>query len=156
MEVMSRISTPKAIGIATACAALGAAGGVIGSAGASSSHAPSHAGAKAGFHHRHVRARVLRRVVHANLVVAARHGRFVHATLDRGTVKAVQGDKLTLREGTRRATYKTVTVTLPANARVRVDRHPAQLSDVKPGQRAAVLQAPKRAFVRAHDIRTHP
>ena len=61
-----------------------------------------------------------------------------------------------VREGTRRATYKTVTVTLPANARIRVDRRPAQLSDVKPGQRVAVLRAPERAFVRAHDVRAHP
>jgi hypothetical protein len=149
MGGMSRISTPKVIGIATACAALGAAGGVIGSAGAKSSAAPAKA-------HVHRHARVLRRVVHADLVVAARHGRFVHATLDRGVVKAVNGRTLTLREGTRRATYKTVTLTLPANARVRVDRHPAQLSDVQPGQRAAVLRAPKRAFVRAHDARMHP
>jgi hypothetical protein len=67
---------------------------------------------------------------------------------DRGTVKSVSGQRLTLVDGAaKKAPDETVTITIPATARVRDDRHRATLADVKPGQRATVIQAPKRTFV---------
>ena len=92
--------------------------------------------------------------VHGDLVVPTKTG-FAKATLDRGFVQSVSGTQLTLREGTKTSTYKTVTLTIPAGARVRDNRQAATLSDLKPGQRALVLQGPKRTLVVAHDVRTH-
>lgn len=133
----------KLVTVGLVCAGLGAGAGVIATAGASTptSHAAPH---------RRLAPRALiRRVVQGQLVVATRHG-FVHVRIDRGQVKSVSGSQLTLLVGTRRATYRTVTLTLPARTRVRDNHQKATLAQVKPGQRAIVIQAPKRALVIAH------
>jgi hypothetical protein len=101
----------------------------------------------AGGHHAFARAG--HRVVHAELVVARRDGTFPTITIDRGSITGVDGSTLHLREGTAKATYKTVDLTLPADAIVRVDGHRASLSDLHAGMRAAVAQLPKRTVVRA-------
>lgn len=93
--------------------------------------------------------RLARRTVHASLVVATRTG-FANVTLDRGKVDSVRGRQLTLIEGTKASSYKTVTLTIPAGARIRDNRQLAAMSAIKPGQRAIVLQAPRRTFVFAH------
>jgi hypothetical protein len=133
------------IGVAVACAAAGAAVSAIASAGAKSG-----AGGQPRFGHgragRLGARKLLRRAVHGQIVVATRMG-FRTITFDRGSVQSVGGRQLTLKEGTKRATYKTVTLTIPAAARVRDDRHLASLSDVKKGQRALVIQAPMRTLV---------
>jgi hypothetical protein len=72
---------------------------------------------------------------------------FATVTFERGKVDSVSGQQLTITEGTRKATYKTVTVTVPADAVVRDNRQKATLSDVKPGQRVLVLAGPKRTYV---------
>jgi hypothetical protein len=95
--------------------------------------------------------RPLRRAVHAEAIVPVAGGRFVTVTLDRGVVQSVSGSQLTLSEGTRKATYRTVTLTIPANATVRDNRVPSQLSSIKPGQVAIVVQGPKHTRVVAHD-----
>jgi hypothetical protein len=97
--------------------------------------------------------RLIRRAVHGNVVVASRSG-YITVAFDRGTVESVSGQRLTLREGVKRSTYKVVTLTIPSNARVRDDRKPAQLSDIKPGQRAAVIQARQTTIVIARTPRT--
>jgi hypothetical protein len=97
------------------------------------------------FFHHHARAGF----VHAEVVVARRDGSFPTITLDRGTISGVDGSTIHLREGTRRALYKTVDLTLPANAVVRVNGHRGSVSDLKAGMRAAVAQLPKRTVVRA-------
>jgi hypothetical protein len=61
--------------------------------------------------------------------------------------------RLTLAEGTRRATYKTVTVTVPGDARVRDNRTKAALSTLKAGQRVLVVQGGPHVRVVAHDAR---
>jgi hypothetical protein len=90
--------------------------------------------------------------VHGNVVVATRKG-FVHVIFDRGIVKSVSGNQLVLKDGTKTATYKTVTLTIPAAARVRDNGARATLADIKPGQRATVIQAPKHTWVIAHDAK---
>lgn len=137
-------------GVVAASAALGAAGAYIGDA-ASSPSATSAASAKSSKAHpngqRRGPLRRLRRAVHADLVVPTKNGQFVNVTLDRGTVQQVGEHSITLKEGTKTATYKTVTLNLPSNVAVRIKRKPAKLSDVKAGQHAIVVHGPKRTLV---------
>jgi hypothetical protein len=140
---------------AVCCLAVGAGASAIATAGAStSSHAGAGraqaalAGARAG-----ALRRLARRTVHANLVVATRTG-FANATLDRGKVDSVSGRQLTMTEGTKASSYKTVSMTIPSGARIRDNRQLAAMSAIKPGQRVIVLQAPRHTFVFAHTPRS--
>ena len=81
-------------------------------------------------------------------------GGFANVTFQRGKVDSVSGQRLTITEGTPKASYKTVSVTVPAGAVVRDNRHKATLSDVKAGQRVLVLTAPKRTYVIARTPKT--
>ena len=131
--------------VAVCCVAVGAGVSAIASAGAATGSSSSHAAsahAKAG-------RGGLRRLLHAvqGSAVVRTAGGFANVSFERGKVVSVSGRQLTLTEGTPKATYKTVTVTVPANAVVRDNRQTASLSDVKAGQRALVLTAPKRTYV---------
>jgi hypothetical protein len=131
--------------VAVCCVAAGAGISAIATAGASTSTPSPHGAAK------HAKARkgglrLLARAVQGSAVVRTAHG-FATATFARGKVAGVSGQRLTITEGTRKAAYKTVTMTVPANAVVRDDRHKATLSAVKTGQRVLVLTAPKRTYV---------
>ena len=145
------------LAVAVCCVALGVGISAITSAGA----APSTASATGASGHPAVkragiRARGLRRLsraVQGSAVVHTKNG-FATVTFARGKVEAVSGNQLTIAEGTRTATYKTVTLTIPANAVIRDNRSPATLADVKAGQRVLVVQAPKRTFVIVHTPRT--
>jgi hypothetical protein len=133
--------------VAVCCVAVGAGISAIATAGAVTSTASSsaHSPAKPG----KVRAGGMRRLVHAvqgSAVVRTADG-FANVTFQRGKVDSVSGQQLTITEGTRKAIYKTVTVTVPANAVVRDNRQKATLSDVKAEQRVLVLSAPKRTYV---------
>jgi hypothetical protein len=111
----------------------------------------------AGNHHRGAHQRALharlahmgRHVVHADLVVARRDGTFPTITIDRGTIAGVDGSTIHLREGTAQAVYKTVDLTLPTDAIVRVNGRRGTIADLHAGMRAAVAQLPKRTVVRA-------
>jgi hypothetical protein len=142
----------RLISVAAACAALGAGVSAIATAGASTTgnSAPGKAALAGG--RRLGGRRLLLRAVHGDLVVRTRSG-FTNVTFDRGFVQSVAGQQLTLREGTKRATYKTVTVTLPTSAVVRDNGQGASLSAVKDGQHVIVLQAPMRTFVIARTPR---
>jgi hypothetical protein len=137
-------------GVGAVCIALGAAGAYIGDAASSpsaTSAAPAQASKASSKGKRRGPLRRLRRAVHADLVVAAPGGRFVNVTVDRGTVQQVGGSSITLKEGTKTATYRTVTLDLPANAVVRINRQAGRLSDVRSGQKAMVVKAPNRTLV---------
>jgi hypothetical protein len=130
--------------VGVACVALGAGASAIAGAGATTSHS-SQPAAKRTAHLRGLRRYALR-AVHGSVVVRDKSG-FGTVTFDRGKVDSVAGRQLTLTEGTAKATYKTITLTIPAGAVVRDDRQKASLSDLKAGQRVLVLAAPKRTFV---------
>jgi hypothetical protein len=138
---------------AIACVALGIGIGAITSAGATTTKpATSSAGAGArGTRGQRLRRRrgILRRSVHGDLVVHTQDG-FQTASFDRGRVDSVSGDRLTLTEGTPKSSYRSVTLTIPADARVRDNGSRTELSSVTAGQRVLVIQAPKRTFVLAH------
>jgi hypothetical protein len=140
--------------VAVSCAVIGAGASAIASAGAST----GTTGTTAKTAHQHaLRAGGLRRwatrAVQGNLVVKTKAG-FVAVTFERGTVQSVAGQQLTMTEGTKTASYKTVILTIPSNALIRDDRQKATLSDLKPGQRVIVVTAPKRTFVVARTPKT--
>ena len=145
----------KVGGVVGACAALGAAGAYVGDAASPSNSAAAAAKSKqAGPNgQRRGQLRRLRRAVHADLVVPTKDGKFVNVTVDRGVVEKVDGNSLTLREGTKNATYKTITLDLPSNAVVRIKRKRGKLSDLKVGQRAMVVKGPQRTLVIVRDAK---
>jgi hypothetical protein len=71
--------------------------------------------------------------------------------MDRGSFSSVSGDQLTITEGTKSVTYKTVTLTISSGATIRRNGAQAQLSDLKAGDEVNVLQSPKGSVVIAHD-----
>src|SRR5262249_39658990 len=72
-----------------------------------------------------------------------------------GSFSSLSGNQLTIIEGTKSATYRTVTITIPANATVRRNDEKAELSDLKAGDEVSVVQGPNGTVVGAHDAQ-HP
>jgi hypothetical protein len=141
---------------AACCLAIGAGASAVASAGASTSGASKAAagqGVRSGGLRSGALRRLAKRTVHADLVVGTRNG-FETVSFDRGKVDSVSGRQLMLTESTRTASYKTVTLTIPENARIRDDRRQATLSALQPGQRVIVLTSPRRTFVIAHTPKT--
>ncbi len=136
--------------VAISCVALGAGASAIASAGAATgkSTAGSHTKGARG----HGWRKLARRTVHADLVVATKQG-FVNVTVDRGKVDSVSGRQLTMTEGTKKQTYKTITLTIPSSAKVRDDRQAAALSALRSGQRVTVVTEPQRTLVIARTPR---
>jgi hypothetical protein len=89
--------------------------------------------------------------VHSDTVVPNEKGGFDTVTMDRGMFSSLSGDQLTITEGTKSATYKTVTLTIPSNATVRRNGEKADLSDLKAGDEVLVVQSPNGTVVAAHD-----
>jgi hypothetical protein len=131
--------------VAVCCVAVGAGISAIATAGAAAGSSSSHSAAT----HAKARRGGLRRLLHAvqGSAVVRTAGGFANVTFEHGKVDAVNGRQLTITEGTPKATYRTVSVTVPAGAVVRDNRQNATLSDVKAGQRVLVLTAPKRTYV---------
>jgi hypothetical protein len=93
--------------------------------------------------------------VHSENVVPNKKGGFDSVTMDRGSFSSLSADQLTITEGTKTATYKTVTLTIPSGATVRRNGEAAKLSDLKSGDTVMVLQSPQGTVVTAHDAQ-HP
>jgi hypothetical protein len=93
--------------------------------------------------------------VHSDAVVPNEKGGFDTITMDRGRFSSLSGDQLTITEGSKTATYKTVTLTIPSDATVRRNGEAAKLSDLKAGDTVLVVQGPKGTTVAAHDAQ-HP
>jgi hypothetical protein len=142
----------RVLAAATACVALGIGIGAITSASATTKPVVSANRADARTRRQGRPRRILRRTVQGDLVVHTKDG-FATVALYRGTVDSVSDAKLTLTEGIGTASYRTVTVTIPAGSRVRDDGKPANLASVTAGQRVIVVRAPKRTFVLARPPR---
>jgi len=93
--------------------------------------------------------------IHADTVVPNEKGGFETITMDRGSFSSLSGDQLTITEGTKSATYKTVTLTIPSGATVRRNDADAKLSDLKSGDTVMIVQSPEGTVVAAHDAQ-HP
>ena len=89
--------------------------------------------------------------VHSESVVPNDKGGFDTITMDQGSFASLSGDQLTITEGTKRATYKKATLTIPSGATVRRNGEKAQLSDLKAGDTVLVAQSPDGTVVDAHD-----
>ena len=88
--------------------------------------------------------------VHVEAVVPTRGDDFATVVTDRGTVKDVSGDQLTVAVGTRDAIYRTETFTVPDGAKIhRWGTEDAKLSDLQAGDRVAVIRTPKKYVVLA-------
>ena len=148
MSFMSRHS--RILIVAVTCAVIGAGASAIASAGAATS--PTTA-SRAHTGRVHGPRRWERRAVEGSIVIRTKQG-FKTVTFERGTVQSISGQQLTMVEGTAKATYKTVTLTIPANARVRDNGQKSTLSNVEDGQRVIVLTAPKNTFVIARTPRS--
>jgi hypothetical protein len=135
--------------VAVSCLALGAGASAIATAGAATSaaHARGHHGLRGA-----VLRRVARHAVQGSVLLATRTG-FVTVNFDRGRVASVSGHQLTITEGNARTAQRTVTLTIPATARVRDNHHVATLSALQAGQRVIVIRTPKRTLVIAHTAR---
>ena len=150
----------KLIAVALSCVGIGAAISAIASAGAATtlstqSTATSAQPAAKAAHRRHggqLWLGVARSSVAGSVVVATKQG-FTTVTFERGIVRQVNGQQLTLAEGTAAKTYRVVTLTIPGNAKVRDDRQTATLASLKPGQRVVVVTGPRATRVIARTAR---
>jgi hypothetical protein len=142
---MIRTRTLRTIAVGATCAVVGAGAGIAGSS--------AHEG-KGDNGHAKFRGVGHGAPVHAELVLPDRKGGFKEVTLDRGLVESVAGDKLTIKEGTKTATYKTVELTIPADAKIRRGHEAAKLTDLKPGDRVSVLTTGDQTFVKAKPAKT--
>jgi hypothetical protein len=133
----------KFLAVAVSSVAIGAGASAIASAGAASNDTGS---ATASVARHHWRGALFRRAVHADLVVATRSG-FRIVVVDRGFVQSVSGQNLTIREGTKNATYRTFTLTIPAGAEVRNNRQPATLGALQAGEHVLVIRGPNETYV---------
>jgi hypothetical protein len=141
----------RLLALAASCVAVGAGVSAIASAGAAT---PSTGTSATTTHHGRLGGlRAFRRAVHGELVVPTKSG-FETVTFDRGTIESVSGQQLTVKDATKKQTYKTVTLSIPADARIRDNGQQASMTSLKAGQRVLVVQGPKRWFVIARTPRT--
>jgi len=141
----------KFLAVALSCLGLGAAGSTIAAAGAAPSSSSATSGAATAGAAKVNRAAWRRaflrsHAVHGDLVIYTKNG-FKTIALDRGFVDSVSGNALVMREGTRTHTYRTVTLSIPADARVINRGQSSTLSQLTPGEHVVVIQGPVRTLV---------
>lgn len=136
-----KVKRLKYLVVAVACVVIGAMAGIA-SGSAATSHHRAHsassgsAGGPSGMGPGGPPA------VHSVSVVPNKEGtEFETITMDSGEVQSVSGQEVTLTEGTKSATYKTVTLTIPADATVELDGKTAQLGELKSGDHAIVRES---------------
>lgn len=157
-----KFSNRTRAGIAVvACAAVGAAGGIAGSAAApGKKSATSRTGTTASG--ANARTRPPRggpghRAVHAEAVVLNQAGTaFITVTSDSGKVKSVSGRDVTITEAVGSVTYKDVTITLPADAKIERNGNTATVDDLNADDRIHVDQSSDGTFVHAGDASFRP
>jgi len=97
--------------------------------------------------------------VHSVSVVPDKAGTsFITLTTDRGTVKSVDGSAatITIAEGTKSATYKTLTLTIPSGAKVIRDGKMASLAEIKAEDNVSVSSSTEGTTVFAMDSSFRP
>jgi hypothetical protein len=83
---------------------------------------------------------------------------FITLTSDRGTVKSVDsaGATITIQEGTKSATYKTLTLSVPSGAKVMRDGKTASLGEIKPEDNVSLSSSSEGTTVFAMDSSFRP
>jgi len=97
--------------------------------------------------------------VHAESVVLNKAGTaYITVTTDSGTVKSVDSgsSQLTIVEGVKSVTYKTVTLTIPSEAKVTLDGKSSSLADLAEGDHVTVSSSSEGTAVFATDSSFHP
>jgi len=97
--------------------------------------------------------------VHSVSVVPDKAGTsFITLTSDRGTVMSVDsaGGTITIDEGTKSTTYKTLTLTVPAGAKVIRDGKTASLAEIKAEDHVSVSSSTEGTTVFAMDSSFRP
>jgi hypothetical protein len=97
--------------------------------------------------------------VHSVSVVPDKAGSsFITLTSDRGMVKSVDGGAgtITIVEGTKSATYKTLTLTVPSGATIVRDGKKASLAEIKAEDHVSVSSSSEGTTVFAMDASFHP
>lgn len=92
--------------------------------------------------------------VHSESVVLNKAGTgYITVTADSGTVKSVEASsgKLTIAEGTKTVTYKTVTLTIGSEAKVTLDGKSSSLEKLAEGDHVMVRSSSEGAYVMASD-----
>lgn len=145
------VRTGAVVGV---CALAGAGAGIAGSAAApSTTKAPTTRNGTfrpGGPGPRGMRG--MREAVHSVSVVPNQAGTgFDTVTTDSGAFQSVSGQDLTITEGTKTATYKTVTLTIPSNATIRRNDATATLADLRSGDHVRVTQSAQGVTVDAVD-----
>ena len=145
---MKQTKTMRTVRVAALCAALGTAGGIASSGAASSTSKKANStrqGPPGG-------GRPGARAVHEDAVVLNKAGTaFINATEDSGSVVSVSGDQLTIKEGTKSVTYKTLTLTIPSGATIKRNGSTAQLSALKAADHVHVTKSSDGTTVFADD-----
>jgi hypothetical protein len=149
---MKNLRVRRTVGIAGMCAVVGAAAGIAGSAAAPSGHRTFTTESGPGSGGIAIRFAGSGPPVHSDVVIPNQAGTgFDTLTTDRGAFKSLSGDQLTITEGTKTATYKEVTLTIPADAKVYRNGASAHLGDLQSGDQVNVLRGPKGTLVDAAD-----
>ncbi len=97
--------------------------------------------------------------VHATTVVLNKAGTaYITVTTDTGTVRSVAATAgtLTITEGTKSVTYKTVTLTIPSDAKVILDGKSSSLEKLTEGDRVSVSSSSEGTVVQAGDSSFDP
>jgi hypothetical protein len=154
-DSMKRSTILRVSSVGALCAIAGAAAGIAGSSASSSPVPRLRIGLGGhGFFFKHGPfADASGPPVHVDAVVPKQGGGFETVTVDRGSFTSLSANQLTINEGTRTATYKTVTLTIPSGATIRRNGVQAQLSDLRSGDEVAVMQSPPHTVVIAHDAK---
>ena len=98
-------------------------------------------------------------IVHAEGVMLDKAGTgYITFTTDSGTVKSVEASagKLTILEGTKSVTYKTLTLSIPSEAKVTLDGKSSSLSSLAEGDHVVVMTSSEGTTVNAGDSSAHP
>ena len=154
--------------IVVICAAAGALAGIAGSAAAPSTKSSKSSKSRQAQALRHARRFERMRgpgfgpgpfiggpggpAVHSEIVVPNASGNgFDTITSDAGKLKSVDGTKLTLTEGTDKATYGTPTIDVGSDAKVFRNHQKATLGDLKEGDDVRIIKSPRGTLVWAED-----
>jgi hypothetical protein len=148
-------------GIAAAlCATVGATAGIATGAAATTKKSSTKAKssqAQAGRQSRPPGGRPGGPAVHEESVVLNKAGTaFITRTEDSGVVVSVSGSDVTIKEGTDKVTYKSVTISVPSGATVVRNGKTAALADLKAGDRVHIEQSSDGANVFAGDASFKP
>ncbi len=84
----------------------------------------------------------LKHAVSITAVVPTGGGKFATVSIARGVLVDTASNAVTLREGTPRATYKTVTLPLGADTRVRLSEQRSSIGALSAGDRVTVIEGP--------------